>query len=134
MSIVVNQGWPLFQLDVKNAFLKGDLEEEVYMDIPLGFEDMSTANKVCKLKKSLYGLKQSPWVWFDWFTRVLKKEEYVQCQTDQTLFVKHATDARLTVLIVYVDDIVLTGNHWEEMDCLKKLLSREFEIKDLRHL
>ena len=54
----MNQDWPLFQLDVKNAFLNGDLAEEVYMDIPLGFEDDRMKEKVCKLRKSLYGLKQ----------------------------------------------------------------------------
>ena len=60
LSIAVNMDWPLFQLDVKNMFLNGDLKEEVYMDIPPGFEDNTTSNKVCQLRKSLYGLKQSP--------------------------------------------------------------------------
>ena len=104
------------------------------MDIPLGFENNTIANKVCKLKKSLYGLKQSPRAWFDRFTRVLMRDSYVQCQADHTLFIKHATNGRITILIVCVNDIVLTGNHWEEIDCLKRLLAREFEIKDLGHL
>lgn len=134
LSIAVNMDWPLFQLDVKNAFLNGDLKEEVYMDIPPGFEDESTSNKVCKLRKSLYGLKQSPRAWFDRFTNVLKKNGYTQCQADHTLFVKHHPGDKLTALIVYVDDIVLTGNYEEEMNQLRQLLSREFEIKDLGHL
>jgi len=79
----------------------------------------------------LYGLKQSPRAWFDRFTRVLKRDECSQCQADHTLFVKHSTGARITVLIVYVDDIVLTGNNEEEIRRLKLLLSKEFEIKDL---
>lgn len=88
---------------------------------------------MCKLRKSLYGLKQSAQAWFDGFTRILKRDGYIQCQVDHTLFVKHAIDG-LTILIIYVDDIVLTGNHWEEMDHLKQLLSKEFEIKNLGHL
>lgn len=60
ISIAVNQNWKLFQMDVKNAFLHGDMEEEVYMKIPPGFNSRDNEGKVCKLKKSLYGLKQSP--------------------------------------------------------------------------
>ena len=59
LSLTLNLEWPLYQLDVKNAFLNGELEEKVFMDAPLGFED-NFGTKVCKLKKSLYGLKQSP--------------------------------------------------------------------------
>ena len=60
VSLAANLGWHLHQFDVKNAFLHGNLEEEVYMDIPPGFEDDKTGGKVCRLKKSLYSLKQSP--------------------------------------------------------------------------
>lgn len=60
ISCAVNFGWPLHQMDVKNAFLHGDLHEEVYMEIPPGFANSQTVGKVCRLKKSLYGLKQSP--------------------------------------------------------------------------
>ena len=60
ISLVVNNDWPLYQLDVKNVFLNGDLSEEVYMTVPLGFENNSNQNLVCKLNKSLHGLKQSP--------------------------------------------------------------------------
>ena len=68
LSLAANFGWDLHQFDVKNAFLHGDLEEEVYMDVPPGFEDIKTEGKVCRLKKSLYGLKQSPRAWFERFT------------------------------------------------------------------
>ena len=64
LSIVANLDWPLHQLDVKNTFLSGDLEEEVYMDLSSGFEDGIKKGKVCRLKKALYGLKQSPRAWF----------------------------------------------------------------------
>ncbi|XP_074335810.1 retrovirus-related Pol polyprotein from transposon RE1 isoform X1 [Apium graveolens] len=131
ISIAVNLDWPLLQLDVKNAFLNGDLEEEVYMKIPPGFESRFPANKVCKLIKTLYGLRQSGRKWFEKFTNVLGKDGYVQCQADNTLFVKHTANRGLTAIIVYVDDIVITGNNMEEISCLKKLLATKFEIKDL---
>ena len=133
LSIAVNQDWALYQLDVKNAFLNGYLMGEVYMDVPPGFESNHSRHKVCKLRKSLYGLKQSPRAWLERFTKVLKLDDYSQFQADHTLFVKHLANGRLTILIVYVDDIVVTGNH-EEICHLKYLLSKEFEIKDLGHL
>ena len=89
LSLASNLDWPLYQLDVKNAFLNGDLEEEVYREIPPNFDNLVTSNKVYRLKKSLYGLKQSSRVWFDRFTKAVKKCIYNQCQTDHTMFVKH---------------------------------------------
>ena len=131
LSLAVNQDWPLYQLDVKNAFLNGDLEEEVYMIIPPGLENRSNQKLVCRLKKSLYGLKQSPRAWFDRFTRTLTDNGYLQCQADHTLFVKGEFRGKMAILIVYVDDIILTGDDSEEILRLKKVLATEFEIKDL---
>ena len=76
LSLATNLDWPFHQLDVKNAFLNSDLEDEVYMEIPPGFETISDVNKVYKLQKSLYGLKQSPGTWFDRFTKAVKKHGY----------------------------------------------------------
>ncbi|CAL5350327.1 unnamed protein product [Camellia sinensis] len=134
LSLAANLDWPLYQFDVKNAFLHGDLEEEVYMDIPPGFEDHQTEGKVCKLRKSLYGLKQSPRAWFERFTQAMFKYGFKQSQADHTLFVKHSSCGKTTALIVYVDDIVLTGNDSGEIPLLKKYLAKEFEIKDLGSL
>ena len=133
LSLAANLDWPLLQLDVKNAFLNGDLEEEVYMDPPPGFEQ-KFGSRVCRLRKSLYGLKQSPRAWFEKFTQSVKKQGYSQAQTDHTMFFKHSKDGRLTVLIVYVDDIILTGDDQKEMERLKTSLATEFEIKDLGSL
>ena len=83
------------------------------MEIPLGFEGNNDSNKVCKLQKALYGLKQSPRAWFDRFTKVIKKNGYIQCQFDHTLFVKFSKGGKITILIVYVDDIILTGDYDE---------------------
>ncbi|RVX02121.1 Retrovirus-related Pol polyprotein from transposon RE1 [Vitis vinifera] len=134
LSLAVNLDWPLHQPNVKNAFLNGDLAEEVYMEIPPGFETQTTCNKVCKLRRSLYGLKQSPRAWFERFTKVVKKHGYSQCQTDHTLFVKLSPAGKLVVFIVYVDDIILVGDYEEEIRTIKSFLAAEFEIKDLGNL
>ncbi|KAK4260610.1 hypothetical protein QN277_003703 [Acacia crassicarpa] len=128
LSIAANLDWSLHQLDVKNAFLNGDLEEEVYMEIPDGV--LAPNNSVCKLNKSLYGLKQSPRAWFSRFTKAVKELGYTQGQADDTLFIKRVND-RVTILVVYVDDIIITGNDEESITLLKQDLSAEFQVKDL---
>ncbi|KAK2422570.1 putative mitochondrial protein [Trifolium repens] len=130
LSLAANLDWPLHQLDVKNAFLNGDLEEEVYMDIPPSFEDKFRSN-VCKLNKYLYGLKQSSRTWFEKFTQSMKKQGYIQGQADHTLFTKFSPHGKIAILIVYVDDIVLTGDDIVEMTKVKEKLAVDFEIKDL---
>lgn len=110
ISFAVSRDWPLHQFDVKNAFLHGDLQEEVYMELPPGCNMQSKGGKhVCKLKKALYGLKQSPRVWFGRFTKSMKDFGYKQNNSDHTLFVKH-NKGMITCLIGYVDDMIGTGN------------------------
>lgn len=134
ISLAANFGWFMQQYDVKNAFLHGDLEEEVYMDSPPGFNGSFSKNQVCRLKKALYGLKQSPRAWFGRFTKVMKGMGYQQSQGDHTLFIKHSAAGGVTALIVYVDDIIVTGNDPLEKDSLQKKLAAEFEIKELGKL
>lgn len=88
-------------------------------------------DKVCELKKALYGLKQSPKAWFERFTRAMLKCGYKQSQGDHTLFIRHSTQGKITALIVYVDDIVITGDDVEVIQKLKQDLAKEFEIKEL---
>jgi hypothetical protein len=133
ISLATNLKWELFQLDVKNAFLHGDLKEEVYMEIPPGFHTHETNGKVCKLRKSLYGLKQSPRAWFGRFRMEICSWGYLQSNADHTLFYKHVK-GKIAILVVYVDDIVITGNAEEEIHQLKKNLAKSFEVKDLGHL
>jgi hypothetical protein len=130
ISCAANFGWPLHQLDVKNTFLHGDLQEEVYMEIPHGLSKPDIVGKVCRLKKSLYGLKQSPRAWFDRFRRALCSMGYKQCNGDHTVFYKHSGHC-ITVLSVYVDDIIITGDDEQGIKYLKENLSKEFEVKDL---
>lgn len=134
LSLAANLDWSLQQFDVKNAFLHGELEEEIYMDIPPGFGINLKGNKVCKLKKALYGLKQSPRAWFGRFARVMLSMGYKQSQGDHTLFIKHSASGGVTALLVYVDDIIVTGNDEKEKLRLKQQLAEEFEIKELGQL
>jgi hypothetical protein len=130
ISCATNLDWPLHQLDVKNAFLHGDLQEEVYMDIPPGFATSQTKGKVLRLKKSLYGLKQSPRAWFDRFRRAMCGMGYKQCNGDHTVFYCHK-GCHTTILAVYVDDMIITWDDSIEIARLKENLSKEFEVKDL---
>src|SRR6266498_4672036 len=133
ISCATNYDWPLYQLDVKNAFLHGDLKEEVFMEVPPGFATAQTKGKVLRLKKSLYGLKQSPRAWFDRFRRVMCNMGYKQCNGDHTVFYWHSGN-HVTILAVYVDDIIITGDDTLEISRLKKNLNKEFEVKDLGQL
>uniref|UniRef100_A0A2N9EG31 Integrase catalytic domain-containing protein n=1 Tax=Fagus sylvatica TaxID=28930 RepID=A0A2N9EG31_FAGSY len=134
LSLAVNLDWPLHQFDVKNAFLHGNLQEEVYMELPPGCNLQTEGNKqVCRLRKSLYGLKQSPRAWFGRFTSFMKSIGYKQSNSDHTLFLKH-NEEQITALIVYVDDMIVTGNDLEERKTLQEHLAREFEMKDLGEL
>ncbi|RVW42603.1 Retrovirus-related Pol polyprotein from transposon TNT 1-94 [Vitis vinifera] len=125
-----NLNWSLHQFDVKNAFLHGGLEEEVYMDIPLGYSVTTGTNEVCKLQQALYGLKQSPRAWFGQFSLAMKKYGFQQSNADHTLFLKKQ-QGKVTALIVYVDDMVITGDDIEEISRLQGQLASEFEMKNL---
>ncbi|CAL8991610.1 unnamed protein product [Prunus brigantina] len=134
LSLAANLDWLLHQFDVKNTFLHGDLEKEVYMDLPLGCNSApDKKNQVCKLRKSLYGLKQSPRALFGRFTKSMKNFGYTQSNSDHNLFLKR-DEGKLTALIVYVDDIIVTGNDAKEQLKLQKYLFQEFEMKDLGDL
>nr|GEW39575.1 putative RNA-directed DNA polymerase [Tanacetum cinerariifolium] len=133
LSVASNQGWPFHQFDVKNAFLHGELKEEVYMEAPPGFSEHFKPGEACRLKKSLYGLKQSPRAWFGRFTLAMKRYGFKQSNSDHTLFLKNRKN-RVTYLIIYVDDMVITGNDEEEIKRLKKGLFTEFKMKDLGNL
>jgi len=128
-SVTVAQGWERHQLDVNNVFLHGDLHEEVYMKLPLGFHS-TEPNKVCNLQKSLYGLKQAPWQWFAKLSSTLLPYGFVQSYADYSLFTCSKGDIYMTLLI-YVDDLILTGNNSEVCSKLKQYLHSCFKMKDL---
>ncbi|CAL9017645.1 unnamed protein product [Prunus brigantina] len=106
------------------------LNTEIYMDLPPGIPVTSKEGVVCKLRKSLYGLKQSPRAWFGRFAASMKKFGYVQSNSDHTLFLKRHK-GKLTALIIYVDDMIVTGDDQAEIQNLQKYLASEFEMKSL---
>ncbi|PRQ44810.1 putative RNA-directed DNA polymerase [Rosa chinensis] len=103
------------------------------MDLPPGYEASTGGRFVCKLNKSLYGLKQSPRAWFGRFSQAMRRFGYKQSNSDHTLFLKRC-EGKLTALIIYVDDMIITGDNSEEVERLKDLLASEFEMKDLGSL
>nr|GEV68582.1 putative reverse transcriptase, RNA-dependent DNA polymerase [Tanacetum cinerariifolium] len=106
------------------------IREEVYMDPPSGFVESLNPREVCHLKKSLYGLKQSPRAWFGRFTLAMRKYGFKQSNSDHTLFLKRKGKL-ITCLIIYVDDMIITGNDEEEMTRLRTNLFKKFKMKDL---
>lgn len=88
IALAAQRGWTIFQLDVKSAFLHGELMEDVYVEQPLGYEKKGEEDKVYKLQKALYGLKQAPRAWFSRIETYFKKEGFQKCSSEQTLFTK----------------------------------------------
>jgi hypothetical protein len=132
LALAAIQNWNLHQLDVNNAFLHGDLHEDVYMNIPQGVSSPKP-NQVCKLLKSLYGFKQASRKWYEKLTGVLIAQGYTQATSDHSLFTLHR-NSTFTALLVYVDDIILAGNSLAEFTRIKQLLDSQFKIKDLGQL
>ena len=117
-------------MDVKTTFLHRDLEEEVYMKQPEGFAVKGKKELVCKLKKSLYGLKQSPRMWYQKFDTFIRGLGFTRSKADHCVYFKLIGD-RVIYLVLYVDDMLLVGNDKEIIQDLKTQLSSKFDMKDL---
>ncbi|GJW08305.1 putative RNA-directed DNA polymerase [Tanacetum coccineum] len=130
LSLAVTNDWPLRQLDIQNAFLHGNLKEQVYMKQPPGFIDPQRPNHVCLLHKSLYGLKQAPRAWFERLSKALFDLGFKGSKTDPSLFIYSRGDTLLYIL-VYVDDIIVTGNNKGTIDNIICQLGSAFALKDL---
>ncbi|WKA11474.1 hypothetical protein VitviT2T_028969 [Vitis vinifera] len=129
LAIAASKNWELHQMDVHNAFLHGDLEEEVYMKLPPGFE-RSDPNLVCRLRKSLYRLKQAPRCWFAKLVMAIKGYGFLQSYSDYSLFTYTKGNVQINVL-VYVDDLIISGNDSAALKTFKAYLSDCFKMKDL---
>ena len=134
LSMVAMRSWPLFQLDIKNAFLHDDLVEEVYMEQSPGFVALVESGLVCKQRRSLYGLKKSPRAWYSRFSSVVQEFDMIRSTTDHYVFYHHTSMRQCIYLIVYVDDIVITGSNKDDIQKLKQHLFSHFQTKDLGKL
>ncbi|KAL8145460.1 hypothetical protein AgCh_003579 [Apium graveolens] len=133
VAIVVKKGWHIIsQLEVNNAFLHGDLHEDVYMKPPSGLH-LSDSSLVCKLIKSLYGLKQASREWLKKLSAELHSMGYNYSRNDHSLFYKK-NGSLILFLAVYVDDILVIGNDTAEITSIKQYLDSVFKIKDLGDL
>jgi len=132
LALAAAQNWSLHQLDVHNAFLHGDLHEEIYMCPPPGLRRQGE-NLVCRLNKSLYGLKQASRQWFVKFSAAIQAAGYVQSKADYSLFT-YRNGKSFTALLIYVDDILITGNDLKAVYTLKRFLHSRFRIEDLGDL
>ena len=129
-SIALDQSWQLHQLDVSNAFLYGDLDEQVFMEQPPGYVAQGESSEVCLLKKAIYGVKQSPRAWFHKFSHLLFAYGFVSTVSDPTVMRKR-TPHGCVILAVYVDDIIITGSDDAEVTATKAYLAQHFVTRDL---
>ena len=131
LALVAHSDMQLEQMDVKTAFLHGDLEEQIYMVQPEGFSQPGQEHLVCNLKKSLYGLKQSPRQWYKRFDSYMIRIGYKRCEYDCCVYVKRLDDDSFVFLLLYVDDMLIAAKSMSEVNKLKTLLNKEFDMKDL---
>ena len=121
----------IHQMDVNTAFLNSEIEETVYVEQPEGFEVPGKEDFVCLLRKTLYGLKQSPRAWFQLIASVLVDFDFQQCDSDPCIFIHKNEKGEQTYIALYVDDLLIAGDNEEDIATIKRRLSERFEMKDL---
>ena len=130
MALVAHFYLELHQMDVKTAFLNGDLQEEVYMDQPFGFSQKGSEHLVCRLRKSIYGLKQASRQWYLKFHEVRMTFGFKENSVDQCIYLK-VSGSKFLFLVLYVDDILLASSDLGLLHDTKAFLIRNFEMKDM---
>jgi hypothetical protein len=128
LSISKAKGWEFHQMDVKNAFIHGDLFEEIYMEQPQGF--MQDSSSVCRLKKSLYGLKKALRAWYAKMESYLLSQNFVHCKSDPNVYMIK-TDDSLLLLFLYVDDLLITGCPTSAIATVKRIIHDKFLMTDM---
>ena len=131
LAVAAAKGLNVRQLDVRSAYLNGELEEELYMEQPPGFIKQGQEDKVLRLKKSLYGLKQSARAWNKRVTDVLFEMNFQQSKADPCLFTRKERDGSISYILVYVDDLLVAGSSVKVTKEISEKLNSYFEIKDL---
>ncbi|WVZ70821.1 hypothetical protein U9M48_019457 [Paspalum notatum var. saurae] len=130
LTLIATHTWPAHQLDVSNAFLHGNLSEQVYCQQPTGFVDPQRPNDVCLLSRSLYGLRQAPRVWFEHFTKHVISLGFVQSRADTSLFILH-NSSDIAYLLLYMDDMILSASSPALLQRIVTQLQHAFAVKDM---
>jgi hypothetical protein len=131
LAIVENKGWEFNQMDMKNAFLHSDLSEEIYMEQPQGF--MHDSSLVCRLKKSLYGLKKALRAWYANMESYPLSQKFVHCKSNMNVYMLRTTHS-LLLLVLYVDDLLITGFSTLAIAAVKRILHDKFLMMDMSPL
>eukprot|EP00253_Pinus_taeda_P031579 PITA_31579 len=132
LSLAASFKWEVHQMDVKFSFLHGDFNEEIYMEQRTGFIQPDS-NLVCRFKKSLYGLKKVPRAWYAKMDSFLLDTDFSRCHSDNTVYTNKVGKS-LIILVLYVDDLILTGSDPNLINHVKSSLRNKFEMIDLGHL
>ncbi|KAD5961638.1 hypothetical protein E3N88_13111 [Mikania micrantha] len=130
VAVAAHNSWVVKQLDVKSAFLHGELKETIFVEQPKGFVKTGAETKVYKLKRALYGLKQAPRAWFTRIEEYFLREGFKKSEHDHTLFIKRVWH-KILIISLYVDDLIYTGNDVELCKDFCNSMKREFEMTDL---
>ena len=133
IALAASHGWEIHHLDVKTAFLHGDLKEEVYVKQPEGFKVQGSEEKVYKLSKALYGLKQAPRAWNYKLNKILKELKFGRCSKEPSLYQRKRNEDTL-IVAVYVDDLLVTGSDITMINEFKDEMAARFEMSDLGRL
>ena len=131
LGLVASNDYELEQLDVTTTFVNGELEKEIFMQQPEGFVVPGKEDYVCKLKKSLYGLKQSPRQWYKRFDTFVTGHELKRCTYDSCVYYKKCDDGSMVYLLIYVDDMLIAAKNMKEIQVIKDQLNTDFDMKDL---
>jgi hypothetical protein len=131
ISLAAMNEWTVFQLDVKSAFLHGELVEQVFVDQPPGYVKKGSKHMVYKLKRALYGLKQAPRSWYNRIDTYFSKAGFHKCPYEHTLYIKTGEKGNLLIVCLYVDDLIFTGNDEGMFRTFKQSIMKEFEMTDL---
>jgi hypothetical protein len=133
LAFLASKGFKLYQMDVKSVFLNGVIQEEVFVRQPLGFENPKYPNRVYKLSKALYRLKQVSRAWYARLKTFLLEHGYVMGSVDKTLFtLNHGTDFLLVQ--IYVDDIVFGGSSYTLVSRFQEMMENEFQMSMMGEL
>jgi hypothetical protein len=130
ISLAAQHKWKIHQMDVKSAFLNRLLEEEVYIEQPLGYKVKGQEDKVLKLNKALYGLKQAPRAWYSRIDNYFKVNSFMKCPHEHAMYVK-TKNGDILIVCIYVDDLIFTGSNPKMFEEFKKAMIKEFEMTDI---